>query len=154
MMYNVSIETVDGTEKSADVPFTERKKSEKTNINMSYEHPQIIHNLRRRTPTSQTAGDPHHQRRTFEMNQNARKTAMIRVAMRQGLRLPVPIPNACPALREVCMSVVPNEENRSPWHPSPVNELVGSKMVIPRTYSFVENQILRFDIAVYVGRYL
>jgi hypothetical protein len=87
------------------------------------------------------------------MNQKARKTAMIRVAMRQGLRLPVPIPNACPALREVCMRVVPNEEKRSPWHPSPVNELV-QRWYIPRTYGFVEDEVLRFDIAVYVGRYL
>lgn len=50
----------------------------------------------------------------MEMIQNTRKTATMRAAIRQGFRLPEPIPNACPARREVCISVVPNEANRSP----------------------------------------
>ncbi|PPQ70276.1 hypothetical protein CVT26_014565 [Gymnopilus dilepis] len=62
-----------------------------------------------------TAGDPHHQRSTLEMIQKARKTATINIAIRHGLRLPVPIPNAWPALRDVCSKELPNAENRSPW---------------------------------------
>lgn len=37
------------------------------------------------------------------------------IAIRHGLRLPVPIPNACAALRDVCFKVIENEEKLSPY---------------------------------------
>jgi len=40
------------------------------------------------------AGDPHHHDNTLAETQSARKTATMSIAIRQGLRLPVPIPNA------------------------------------------------------------
>lgn len=61
-------------------------------------------------------------------------------AIRQGFKLPVPIPNACPARREVCASVVPNDAKRSPCRPfsNRSSGRAGNK----RTYSIVKHEVL------------
>lgn len=58
-------------------------------------------------------GSDHHHERILEEIQNRIKMPTISIAMRHGLRLPVPIPNVCCARRDVWESVVVNEEKRS-----------------------------------------
>jgi hypothetical protein len=61
-------------------------------------------------------GGPHHHLNNFETNQKPRNNPTTSIAILHGFKLPDPIPNACPARREVCIKELPNEENRSPYN--------------------------------------
>ena len=57
----------------------------------------------------------HHHASILETSQNVMNRPTMSIAIRHGLRLPVPIPKACAALRDVCFKVAENDEKLSPY---------------------------------------
>jgi len=96
-------------------------------------------------------GEPHHQERIFDEIHRAKKTVTISIAIRQGFRLPDPIPNACPARRDVCMREAPKDENRSPWEKT-LQPLLLFRYI--KAHRFIKHKILGFNVVMNVCSYL
>jgi len=88
---------------------------------------------------------------TFDVIQKATKNDTTRIAIRHVLRPPSPMPNACPARRDVCASEAPKELKRLPWN-GVRPHFTGTK--VQGTDGVIQHQVLSFDIIIDISRNL